>query len=356
MPFPTSTSRRAHPTRIAAILVTSLTLAACESESAGPTGPSPDPSLNVIATTPALNATSTDTLVRFSFATGAVVQGSSDWDIGLRRYEIRLNGGVSGSKGVVGYSMDNNKAATKEQVLGFTVASTLAAFDSVRTAQIPPDTAFKGDRLYENPTGYLNLAGVPSANASAYWKIKLANGSFGLVRVTAMTLSPSYALTSVTIESRLQTGATLAAMQSVAVPVAGATVSVSLGGNQAVAPAGCNWDLAINPQTFGMTVNTGCGAGTYPGPSSPAFAAATAANDAPEYGAYLAGLTGPVPNSITNPSAPFRYNLAGDNRLSPTFNTYLVKAGTRVYKLQVINYYSAAGASGYPTLRYALIK
>jgi hypothetical protein len=103
-------------------------------------------------------------------------------------------------------------------------------------------------------------------------------------------------------------------------------------------------------------VNTACNVGTYPAPVSPTFTAATSASDAPEYGAFLAGLTGPIPNSITDPSAPFRYNLQNDNRLHPTFNTYLVKVGANVYKLQVINYYNAAGASAHPTIRYALIR
>lgn len=340
-------------------MVPLIGIVGCEGESA-PTGPitgEADPKLNVLVKAGPFNASSTDTLIRFSFATGALVATGGDWDIALRRYEVRLNGGVSGTKGVTGASLGNNKAATNDQILAFTVDGTRTAFDSVRTAQVPADTAFSADRLFENNTSYLNLAGVPSANAAAYWKVKLANGSFALMRVTAIVLSPQFALTSVTIESRLQTGATVAAAaQTITVPVGSVPVAVSLGTNAVVTANGCNWDLQLNPQSFGMSVNSACSAGTYPGPASPAFAAAASASDAPQYGAFLAGLTGPIPNSITDVSAPFRYNLLGNNRLHPVFNTYIVKVGVKVYKLQVINYYNEAGASGWPTIRYALIK
>lgn len=342
-------------TKLFAALAAAVLFSGCEDES-NPTGPNGDPDLNVILTAGPFNASSMDALTHFSFESGTVVPSTADWDIAFRRYEVRLNGGVSGTKGVVGYSFDNNADASDAEVLAFTVDGTLPAFDAIREDDIPPDASFQSDGLIQNATGYLNLGGVPTANAAAYWKVKLANGSFALMRVTGITMSQAFALTSVTIESRLQSGNTLGAVQSVTVPVSGAPVSVNLVTNQVVTPNGCNWDVSVNPQSFGMGVNTACNVGTFPGPAAPAFTAATTANDAPEYAAFLAGMTGPIPNSITEGSAPFRYNLQGTNRLHPTFNTYLVKVGDNVYKLQLINYYDNAGASAHPTIRYALIR
>ena len=343
---------------IAALLGTAF-LAACEDEDAptGPGGGTQEPAINEIVTSQPLNASSSDTLVYFSFAEGDLVNKTADWDVALRRYEVRLNGGVSGTKGVLGVSLKNNAASTDAQVLGFTVDNTRSAFDNIRETQIPADAAFESDRLVENTTGYLNLAGAPTANGTAYWKVRTAVGGFALVRVSAISMTPQFALQSVTIESRIQNGTTLGAAQTLTVPIASAPVSVSIATNQVVtAPNGCNWDVRVTPQSFGISVNSACNVGTYPGGSSPTFAAATAANDAPQYGVFLAGLTGPIPNSITATDAPFRYNLEGTNRLSPTFNTYLVKSGAKVYKLQVVNYYNAAGASAWPTLRYSRIK
>lgn len=51
----------------------------------------------------------------------------------------------------------------------------------------------------------------------------------------------------------------------------------------------------------------------------------------------------------------YRYNLAGDNRVSPTFDVYLVKRGTAVYKLQITDYYSATGQPRHISFRYQQI-
>ena len=350
--MPSLTVRRATLAALSAV----FTITACGESEADPLDPgSGGATLNAVVVNGPLNASASDTLVYFSFETNTLVPKTSAWDVALRRYEVRLNGGVSGTAGVVGYSVGNSKALTDAQVLALTATSTLPAFDSLRAATIPADSFFKSDRLYSNPNGFLNLQGAPTANAAAYWKVRTATGSFALVRATAIVLT-GQALTSVSFESRAQTGTTLSAPVAFTVAVGSTPVNVSLATNATVAVSGCNWDLLIIPQSYAISTNATCNVGTYPGPSTPAFAAATSASDAPEYAAFLAGLTGPVPNSITDLQAPFRYNLAGDNKLTASFNTYLVKNGTKVYKLQVIGYYSAAGTSGYPTIRYARIR
>lgn len=48
----------------------------------------------------------------------------------------------------------------------------------------------------------------------------------------------------------------------------------------------------------------------------------------------------------------YRYNLAGDNRISPTFDVYLVKRGDAYYKLQLTGYYSVTNAPRHITFRY----
>lgn len=334
-----------------------LTLAACGESETGVTGPTGNgPALNTIVTTAPLNASATDTLVYFSFATNSLVARTAPWDVALRRYEVRLNGGVSGTGNVTGVSLGNNKAATAPQVLAFTDQNTLAAFDSIRAAQIPADSFFKADRLILNATGFLNLNGVPTANAAAYWKVRTGTGGFALMRVTAITLSSRYALTSVSFEVRSQSGSTLGAPQAFTITTGTTPVSVDLASGSAVTPTGCNWDVLVTPAAYELSVNTSCNAGTYPGAAVPSFANATSASDAPQYAPYLAGLTGPIPNSIEDTEAPFRYNLNGDNRLAPSFNTYLIRNGSNVYKLQLIGYYGASGAGGFPTLRYARIQ
>ena len=344
--------------------VTLPLLVACEGETdpTGPGGTIKEPALYEIVTTAPLNAGSTDTLVYFSFATGTLVPKSSDWDLALRRYEVRLNSpalaGVT-SKGVTGVGLANNATATDAQVLGFTPASTLAAFDAIRLANIPADSLFVSDRLQQDDRAHLNLSGVPTANAANYWKTRLANGGFAVFRVSRIRFTPQFAVDTLYVESRVQGPSGLGSVQTLAIAPANQPRAFSLSANALVpAPSGCTWDLQFNPapNSLALTVNTACSVGTYPGGQSPTFANATAANDAAQYAPYLSQLVGPIPNNVLDKNGPFRYNLAGNDRLHPTFNVFFARSGTKTYKFQVIDYYSNTGVPAFPTLRYARVK
>ncbi|MEO7360346.1 MAG: HmuY family protein [Gemmatimonadaceae bacterium] len=336
-------------------------LGACEGESA-PSGPNTDngeAAVNTIVTTGPINASSNDTLVAFSLSQNKIVPKSGDWDVLLRRYEVRVNSAATAgtaTKNDMAYSLKNNISKTDAEVLAFTVNNTLAAFDAVRASSIPGDAEFKTDRLEENQYGYLTLSGAPMVNVASYWKIKLANGSYGVYRATAIAYNQQGRLTSLTLESRLQTGTKLGAVQTQTVTFAGVAKTISFVTNAAVTSTGCTWDISVNPATFEMTTNAACNVGTSPGGSSPTFANVTTASDAPQYSLFIAQLDGPIPNSFTDLGAPFRYNLLDTNRLHPTFNIYLIKVGAKVYKMQVINYYNESGAAGYPTIRAARIQ
>jgi len=358
-------SRLTRTARLLSVGLSLVAVGACAEGEADLTGPgtgTPEAAINQVVSFGPLNASSTDTLVYFSFATGGLVPRTGDWDLAFRRYELRLNSpaiGGSTSKNVLGYALDNNKGATDAQVLAFTPISTLPDFDALRESQIPMDSVFQTDRLAVNPQGHLNLAGFPTANAANYWKVRLANGGFGVVRATAITFTPQRAVQTLTLEMRSQTGASLGPVQTLVLSPAGQVVSFSVSTAAAVgSPSGCNWDVRFNPdpRLLALEVNTACNAGTYPGAASPTFANAAIASDAPQYAAYLSQLVGPIPNSVLDKSAPFRYNLTGTDRLHPAFNTYLVKSGVKVFKVQVTDYYSNTGMAGFPTIRYARIR
>ncbi len=344
--------------RSALLCASSLLLLAGCGASEAPTGTDTGGALalNQVVTAGPLNASSLDTLVYFSFDQRALVPRTSQWDVALRRYEVRVNGGVTGSGGVTGYNLQNNRTATNAQVLAFTNVNTLAAFDSVRDLRIPADSLFAADRLIPNANAFLNLgAGVPTANAAAYWKVRTATGGFVLMRVTAIAFT-GRALTSVTFESRTQAGTALGAPRTFSILPGSSPIAINLTTGQSVTPALCNWDVQVVPATYEITLNTACSVGTYPGAATPGFAATTSASDAPSYASYLSVLTGPIPSSIEDLNGPFRYDINGDQRLSPTFNTYLIRNGTKTYKLQVIGYYGTSGAGGFPTIRYARIR
>jgi hypothetical protein len=52
----------------------------------------------------------------------------------------------------------------------------------------------------------------------------------------------------------------------------------------------------------------------------------------------------------------YRYDLAGDHRISPAFEVYLVKRGAAVYKLQLINYYGPTGETRQIAVRYSKVR
>ena len=340
-----------------------LALIGCESDSTGPATP-----LNVVGTAE-VNASSTTQFVYFNLGTGSVVTvtnptTSTDWDLALRRYEVRLNGGVVGPNGVSGYNLANNAAATPQQILGFTPENQKAAFETVGLAQVPAADGFVTETLTANPLGWLSFgAQGPVANPQAAWKVRrTAGGGYAVVRVTGLTMAgasqQTATLSTVTVESRYQAaGGTLGAKHTVTLSLTGGTPAIDLSTGTAVAGTGCGWDLKANVD-FSLTANTGCNVGTAPLDVSESFDGATRGDDALGYGGFLAGLSGAVPftSALNNPRGPFLYNLAGDNRLSPTYNIYIVKVGTAIYKIQLIGYYGATGLSGYPTIRYARMR
>lgn len=48
----------------------------------------------------------------------------------------------------------------------------------------------------------------------------------------------------------------------------------------------------------------------------------------------------------------YRYNLAGDHRISPTYDVYLIRRGDTYYKVQITGYYSATNSARHITFRY----
>ncbi len=333
-----------------------LMLSACESDSNGPRNNTPG-EIQV-------NASSSTTFTYFSLADNGVVtvtdpSTSTAWDLGLRRFSIKLNSGVAGTKNVLGYNLANNAGADTAAFLAMTPENQLAAFTAVGESAIPGDGDFAEEGLGPDFSSWFRFDPVANglvANPAAAWKLRRsASAEYAVFRVKRIVASNT-ALDSVVFEYRLQpAGGALGPVDSIAVKAGTATAGANFSTDAAVDTTGCGWDLKATAD-FQVLVNATCGAGTFPLDASEDFAAITAANNAPEYGLFLSLISGPIPNSFSDPHAPFLYNLAGDNRLTPTFNIYLIRVGTSVYKIQLIGYYDDSGQSGYPVIRYAKIK
>jgi hypothetical protein len=340
-------------------------LAACESEATLPDPVEPGPTSEVT-----VDASSTSAFTYFSLATGQAVtvaspSTSTQWDLAIRRYEVRLNGGVAGPGSVDAALVIDNSAQPTATILGYTAASQLAAFEAITAEDIPAASAFTSTALAVDAASWFRASGATLvANPARAWKVRRADGGYAVMRVSAIALNGN-ALGTFSLEYRLQAsaGGTLGPVQTLTVPAGApsAPTRISLASGSAVVTDGCTWDVAISAALV-FTVNTaaGCNAGTFPLDSSEPFATVTTAADAPAYGAIISALSGPIANSVfAADHPPFLYNLDpqnAPNRLSPTFNVYLVRSGSSVYKVQFLGYYSATGTPGHVTMRVAKLQ
>jgi hypothetical protein len=117
-------------------------ISACNDENTAP----PEPVEGEVE----VDASSSTEFTYFNLATGQVVtpadpSNSSDWDIAFRRYTVRLNSGTAGTKGVLGYNLENNVSATDAEVLF--AGRQLPFFEASMHSDVPPSGDFTGEGL-----------------------------------------------------------------------------------------------------------------------------------------------------------------------------------------------------------------
>jgi hypothetical protein len=347
-----------------ASLLLLLPLIACESEAVLPDPNEPGPTGEVVIDASSTTAFTWVGLEEQSPVAVGDPSSSTAWDFGIRRYEVRLNGGFSGPGSVDAALVVNHASEPAATILAYTAEDRLAEFDAIDASDVPANSAFSSTSLTTDASSWFTPSGQGVvANPARSWKVRLADGGHAVLRIAELTVG-GQGLEQFRIEYRLQaTGGTLGSLESVAVTpgAPGSPTRISLESGAATEAGGCAWDLAIDAG-FAITLNTGqgCNAGSFPLRDGESFEEVTTAADAPEYAAFLSRISSPIANSVTADDAPpFLYGLdpANPHRLVPSFNIYLIRSGTAVYKVQFLGYYNpAGGASGFPTLRVARIK
>jgi hypothetical protein len=274
---------------------------------------------------------------------------SSEWDIGFNATRVMLNGGAAGPGGVLGHCICQNSGATDAEVIAMTAEGELPDFDAVSEADIPPETGFESEVLQTAIDGWYGGSGAGAvAESGVAWLLRLQDGaSYAKLRVVSLTGPTEAHAGQVTLEYAVQPTAE-AAFEAVQTVTLDASSPASLDLNSgSTAPAAGEWDLSL--EGFTIRLNSGVSGTGAAGatPSAEPFATVTtAAVDSRAYQVdAFAGVFG------TNPW--YRYNLTGENIIHPTFDVYLLKRGPDVYKLQLIDYYSAAGEPRNITFRYA---
>ena len=336
-----------------------LSLAACESEVAAP-----DEEVFQEGEI-SFDASSPTNVVHLSLTDGARVNppdasASTEWHMAFRRFSVRLNGGVSGPGSVSGHNLGNNAGASGDQVAALTPEDGEAAFQAVTEADIPASSAFIEDGLAPDPGStwfrFDPQAGTLAADPRAAWKVRESSGrGYTLFRVVELRMEGQRPL-GLNIEYRRHDpGGALGPAGIATADLVRGPAYVGFAGAERPQAGSCDWDIGVSPE-FGVLVNGDCGAGTFPLDAAQDFTTQTRADDAPEYADFLAVIAGAFPASVTDAGGVFWYGIQNNNRLWPTYNVFLVRVDQDVYKVQVHDYYSATGASGFPSVRFQRLR
>jgi hypothetical protein len=292
-----------------------------------------------------------------SLADSAVVtptpsaQQSGAWDIAFNGTSVTLNGGAAGPGGVEAACICQNASATNDEVLLMTAASELADFEAVTS--VPAGLTWMTDQLTPAIAGWYEGTGAAATAATDQsWLVRLADGvGYASLRVAAIAGPSASNAGTITLEYALQATAAsaLGAPQTLEVDLTtpGAKLVDLAAGS--VSTTSATWDLRVE----GFTIRTNGGI-SGPGQAGAAvsttpFETTTTAVTQPN--AYRTD----VYAGIFGSSRYYRYNAAGDHRISPTFDVYLLRRADAVYKLQVIGYYSETGAPRHVTMRWQRI-
>jgi hypothetical protein len=276
---------------------------------------------------------------------------SEAWDIAFNVTNVMLNGGEAGPGGVVGYCICQNAGATNEQVLAMTADSELADFEGV--TDVPAGATWSEDVLTPAFSGWYTGSGASAvADPSRTFFVRLSGGSaYAKLHVTDLEAPTATTPGTITFEYAIQPtsvdafGPTLTHVTTVS---ENGTTLIDLDPQEGV-PIGTGWDFKL--EGWSISLNGG--------PSGPgAVGVITSGTPYDEVTtAYIEGVNYQTDRytGVFGASRWYRYNLEGDNRISPTFEVYLLKRGDSVYKIQLLDYYGDTGDPRQITFRYERI-
>ena len=338
-------------TRTAVTVLAALAMTACSEGTLGPIDPE--------AGTLTVDASTKWAFVRLGEAADTVAvaePGSSPvWDIAFFSTSVMLNGGEAGPGAMNGYCVCQNAGASDAQVLAMTPASELADFEAVTASSIPAsDSAWVSDALSPAISGwyvYNPVTHQVTADATRTWKLRLAeavNPGYAKFRVTGIANPTRTSAGRVTIEYATQAGpgAPMGAVQTAVLDATNGRVYFDF--TRGTVTDGTDWDISL--EGFAIRVNSGASGAGRAGAvlASESFAAMTDASDAPTQ-IYKSDAYG----GVFDARKWYRYNLTGNHDITPTYDVYLIRRGSDVYKVQLTGYYDAAGQSRRITFRYA---
>ncbi|MEE2732554.1 MAG: HmuY family protein [Pseudomonadota bacterium] len=311
---------------------------------------------------------------------------STDWHIAFSRYNVILNGGDSGPGNVSGAlaaaQNDFYSSATEPNASVFLNATPdselehlLASYDldalsfasDEKASSIQASGAMSGTQLDMGWYLYDFTTHVISLNADNWWLLRSAEGnSYGLFHATALSYDSVNGL-DVTFEFDVQPSGTVqftsGASFSAHIPSAGGEACFDFDSDSSVDCATANWDLKLeiagrnwNLWTHsGITANGNGGAfGPLATADADLYTSATTSPDGQDI-RFLYSVDRSA--GVFTDNSWYEYNLSGAHKLWPNYRVYMIDTDSTsdsapVYALQITSYYSNAGASGFPNIRY----
>lgn len=277
---------------------------------------------------------------------------STGWDIAFNATRVMLNGGAAGPGGVVGYCLCQNAAATEGQIEAMTPAAELGGFEAVTLAAVPAaGSAWESDALDAAITGWYSYNVTThevSAAPSEVWKVRGSGSApeYAKLHVTDIA-GATQTDARVTIEYAVQpaAGGTMGAAQTAVLDGHAGPVRFDFATGAVVDTD--SWDIMLDGYDIRINGGVSGPGGAGAAATDEDFAAVTDASDAGTH--YRGDAFGGV--FALHPW--YRYNLDGNHTIFPTFDVFLLKRGTAVYKIQIIGYYNTAGDARHITFRYA---
>lgn len=281
---------------------------------------------------------------------------SSAWDLSFLATTVTVNGGAAGPGGAGGFCVCQNGNPTTTELQAMTPASELADFEAVEASAIPASEQFITDQLAPAVSGWYSGSGATAAVvAGRSFIIRRVSATTTLAKMRVVSFSGATATSpgSITIEYAVQSapGQPFGSDQQATIAVGASPVRFDFE-TGAVTTSSTDWELTFEGwhiRTNGGVSGTG-GMSAVPDNSTP-YASITAsyAGSVPAQAYRSDGFSG-----VFQASPWYRYNITGtDNQIWPTFQVYLLRRGTEVFKVQLTGYYGSNGAPRQITVRYA---
>ncbi len=310
--------------------------------------------------------------------TDAEAESSSSWHIAFKRTSVKTNSGISGPAGVKAGVADSQASFYDDAgqpvaslFLNATADSELAAFDTIVTIDDVVMMTDKAQPIISGGGGdtswfsYNAMTHQLTAKPDNWW---LLRGADGLTYAKFHTLSIDHKSYAFEFEFQLTDPTT--AQFDTAPTVWSTTIANGQGSTcfdiDTASEVDCtnnstSWDLMLElaGRSWNLWTNggiQGAGKGAAFGP----FDTATADS-------YITGTQSPGGEPITSHYSAdkkggifseqswYAYAVTqqpADHGIYPNFRVYVLDAGEKQYKVQLLDYYDASGLSGYITLRY----